>query len=71
MGLQAGQLVFVKWNEIEALFSLDTPGTKLMVGAELCWSRDKRATPKVKETSLTMYAQGDSLEIQMVGGNTP
>ena len=56
MGLYPGQLVFVKWNKIEALFSLDTPRTKLMAGADFCRSSDKWVTPKVKETSLTMYA---------------
>ena len=42
MGPWAEQLVFVKWNTIEALFSLDTPRMRLMAGAELCWSKEIR-----------------------------
>ena len=42
MGPWAEQLEFVKWSKIEALFSADAPSTKLMAGAELCWSKEKR-----------------------------
>ena len=52
MATWAGHLVFVKWSKIQALFSHpDTPGTKLVAKAELCWSREIRGrpTPEVKQ----------------------
>ena len=60
MGPWAEQLEFVKWSKIEALFSPDAPRTKLMAGAELCWSRDKRSAHEVRENSPTAHAQEGS-----------
>ena len=42
MGPWAEQLEFVKWSKIEALFSPGASRTKLMAGAELCWSKEIR-----------------------------
>ena len=41
MGPWAEQLEFVKQSKLK-LFFLDTPRTKLMAGAELCWSKEIR-----------------------------
>ena len=57
MGPWAEQLEFVKWSKIEALFSADAPRTKLMAGAELCWSKEIRGLLMRSEKTPQLHTQ--------------
>ena len=57
-----GHLVFAKWSKTEALFSEDTPSTKLVEGAELCWNKE---VTWPRKTSLSAHVQEGSLGVKI------